>query len=305
MPIDRLNSLRPPAALLPDAHTPRRDSVTQRVADALTEHVTRHAGSGRLKESLLRWGAEHTGAGGRSPLAWQPPQQDLALPTQSPLNLVLTDILEEINGGTGQNLEVDIDDAYCDEDLLGDLAQMLAPRRPPLGDNDIGNQSDFGSANNPFCGALFSAWESGGALDRSRASLRLLLRLIALLGRRKLLVLLDLDDRTGQAHYASDDQDLLFEVAGFMDQHPQRYPSPAAADGHPGTWTERIALGTPLQDREVRLFQLALEQLDLALARLAGQAPLARRRVRRSREAVEFHLSVTGSARNVLRLMCA
>jgi hypothetical protein len=53
------------------------------------------------------------------------------------------------------------------------------------------------------------------------------------------------------------------------------------------------------------LFQLAPEELDFALARLAGQQAPIRQRVRRSREEIEFHLSVTGSARNVLRLMCA
>ncbi|MFB4391340.1 MULTISPECIES: type III secretion protein [unclassified Pseudomonas] len=305
MYIDRLNSLRPSATLSRDDPTPRRASILQGLADALSEHLTQHAGSDRLKESLVRWSAEHGSAGGRSPFGWQPLQHDLDAPTQSPLNQVLTDILEEINGGTGQNLEVDIDDAYRDEDLLGDLAQMFAHRRTPIGGNDIGNQSDFGSANNPFCGALFGDWESYGPLDRRNASLRLLLRLVAVLGRRKLLTLLDIDDSAGQARYAPDDQDLLFEVASFMDQHPLRYPPPIDDDGQAWTWTDRIALGTPLQARETRLFQLALEQLDLALARLAGQYPATRRRARRSREEIEFHLSVTGSTRNVLRLMCA
>ncbi|MBT2340234.1 type III secretion protein [Pseudomonas fluorescens] len=220
------------------------------------------------------------------------------------MNLVLADILEEINGGTGQNLDVDIDDAYCDEDLFRDLAQMFAHRRQPIGDNDVGNQSDFGSANNPFCGALLGAWEAEGPLDRRNTNLLLLLRLIAVLGRRKLLTLLDIDDSAGQARYEPDDQDLLFEIAGFMDQHPMRYPPPLM-NGDSWTWTERIAHGTPLDARETRLFQLALEQLDIALARLAGQHPAMRQRARRGRDEIEFHLSVTGSARNVLRLMCA
>lgn len=300
MYIDRLNSIRPSATLSRDDPTQRRASISQGLADALSEHLTQSAGSDRLKESLVRWSAEHDSASGRSPFAWQSPQHGLDAQTQSPLNLVLTDILEEINGGTGQNLEVDIDDAYCDEDLFGDLAQMFASRRQPIGANDIGNQSDFGSANNPFCGALFGDWEAYAPLERRNASLRLLLRLIALLGRRKLLTLLDIDDSAGQARYDPDDRDLLFEIASFMNQHPQRYPPP-----EPWTWIERIALGTPLEAIETRLFQLALEQLDLALARLAGQYPAARRRARRNREEIEFHLSVTGSARNVLRLMCA
>ncbi|MGN8274621.1 type III secretion protein [Pseudomonas sp. SMV71] len=305
MHIDRLNSLRPPLALAHDDLTQRRVPVSQGLADAVIEHLTQHAGSGRLKESIVRWSGEHDSTGGRAPFGWQPAQQGQAAETENPLNLVLADILEEINGGTGQNLEVDIDDAYSDEDLFGDLAQMFAHRRPPIGDNDVGSQSDFGSANNPFCGALFGGWETEGPLDRHGASLRLLLRLIAVLGRRKLLSLLDIDDSAGQARYEPDDQDLMFEIASFMDQHPLRYPPPVSHDGQGWTWTERVALGTPLEARETRLFQLALEQLDLALARLAGQYPVARRRARRGREEIEFHLSVTGSARNVLRLMCA
>lgn len=307
MPIDRLNSLRPLAPLSRDDLTQRRTSpsTSRSLADALVEHMTHHATSNRLKESVVRWSNEHNSAGGHSPFAWQPAQQGLVTETQNPLHLVLTDILEEINGGTGQNLEVDSDDAYSDEDLLDDLAHMLAHRRQPIGGNEIDSQSDFGSASNPFCGALFGGWETHEPLDRHNASLRLLLRLIAALGRRKLLTLLDIDDSAGQARYSSDDQDLLFEIAGFMDQHPLRYPPPAAYDGEAYTWTDRIALGTPLEARETRLFQLALEALDQALARLSGQYPVARRRARRNREEIEFHLSVTGSVRNVLRLMCA
>jgi hypothetical protein len=257
----------------------------------------------------VQWGSEHGSTGGQSRPGLPSPQDRLAAETEAPLHLVLEDILEEINGGTGSTLDVDIDDAYSNEDLFNDLAQMLAHRRQPIGDNDVDSQSDFGNANNPFCGALFGAWETEGdhATRRSRhdTSLALLLKIIAVLGRRKLLTLLDVDEDEGLARYEQDDLDLLFEVAAFMDQHPGRYPPPASLDAQKWTWTERIACGAWLDARETRLFQLALEELDLALARLSGQHTPMMRRDRRSREEIEFHLSVTGSARNVLKLMYA
>jgi hypothetical protein len=120
-----------------------------------------------------------------------------------------------------------------------------------------------------------------------------------------LLTLLDIDEEERQARYEPEDLDLLFEVARFMDQHPTRYPSPTGPDAEQWTWTERVACVASLDARETRLFQLALEELDLALARLSGQHTPMMRRGRRSREEVEFHLSVTGSARNVLKLMYA
>lgn len=307
MHIDLLNPLRSSRELSRDESPPRSAPATQGLADAVVEHLALHPANSRLREALAQWGNEHGSAGGQSRFGWQSPQGGLAAEVESPLNLVLTDILEEINGGTGSNLEMDSDDAYGDEDLFRDLAQMFAHRRQPIGDNDVDSQSDFGNANNPFCGALFGAWETEGAglQGRRDARLLLLLKLLAVLGRRKLLTLLDIDDDEDQARYGQDDQDLLLEIAGFMDQHPVRYPPPATFAGEPWTWTGRIARGTPLDARETRLFQLALEQLDFALARLAGQRTSMRHRAKRSREEIEFHLSVTDSARNVLRLMCA
>ncbi|WP_431481566.1 type III secretion protein [Pseudomonas thivervalensis] len=302
MHIDLPDSLR---ALRDLSH----DEPTLRPAPSPPDlHLALHGVGDRLRESLVQWGDEHGSTGGQSRFGWPNPQDRLAAETEDPLRLVLEDILEEINSGTGSNLDVDIDDAYSNEDLFNDLAQMFAHRRQPIGDNDVDSQSDFGNANNPFCGALFGAWEREGdhATRRGReASLSLLLKIIAVLGRRKLLTLLDIDEGDGQARYEPDDQDLLFEIAAFMDQHPARYPPPATLDAERWTWTERIARGTALDARETRLFQLALEELDFALARLAGQQAPIRQRVRRSREDIEFHLSVSGSARNVLRLMCA
>src|SRR3546814_6097890 len=75
------------------------------------------------------------------------------------------------------------------------------------------------------------------------------------------MTLLDIDEGDGQARYEPDDQDLLFEIAAFMDQHPARYPPPAPPDAERWTWTERIARGTALDAHETRLFQLALEEL--------------------------------------------
>lgn len=309
MHIDLLNSLRTPRDLPHDDPKLRPAPVPQGLASVVVEHLTHHAASDRFRESLAQLGSEHGTAGGQSQRGWPSPQNSLAAEAENPLHLVLQDILEEINGGTGPNLDVDIDDAYSNEDLFQDLAQMFAHRQRPIGDNHVGSQSDFGSTNNPFCGALFGAWEMEGdhtALrDRHNASLLLLLKLIAVLGRRKLLTLLDIDEGDGQARYEQDDQDLLFEIAGFMDQHPARYPPPATLNAERWTWTQRIARGTLLDARETRLFQLALEQLDFALAHLAGQHSPMRRCTKRSREEIEFHLSVTGSARNVLRLMCA
>ncbi|WP_233631279.1 MULTISPECIES: type III secretion protein [unclassified Pseudomonas] len=305
MHTDRLNNASPASAAVQGPAMPREASTARDLADALGQHLTHHAGGHRLKEALMHASADHDGPGLRPSPGGHAAQQEVTGGGQNPLHLVLTDMLEEINGGTGQNLEVDIDDAYDDEDLLGDLAHLFAQRRPPLGDNHIGSQSDFDSASNPFCGALFGAWESAVTGDRRRARLRLLLKLIALLGRRTLRRLLEVDDQAGLAHYAAHDHDLMFEVARFMDRHPQRYPPPAQRHDSAPSWTERVADGTPLCARQTHLFQLALERLDLALARLAGQAPLARRRGRRVGEDVEFHLSLTGSARNVLRLMCA
>lgn len=309
MHIDLLNSLRTPRDLSHDDPKPRQAPIPQSLASMVVEHLTHHAASDRLKESLAQWGSEHGKTGGQSQHGWPSPQNSAGAVTESPLHLVLQDILEEINGGTGSNLNVEIDDAYTHEDLFHDLAQIFAQRRQPIGDNDVGSQSDFGSANNPFCGVLFAAWEMEGDLaalrDRYNASLLLLLKLIAVLGRRKLLTLLDINKDDGQARYEPDDQDLLFEIAQFMDQHPARYPPPSPLNAEVWTWTQRIAHGSWLDARETRLFQLALEQLDFALARLAGQHVTIRRRGKRSREETEFHLSVTGSARNVLRLMCA
>ncbi|WP_434560210.1 type III secretion protein [Pseudomonas sp. Z4-20] len=292
-----------------DDSTLRPASNSVGLANLVAEHLTLHGASNRLRESLVQWASEQGPAGGHSRPGLPSPQDRLTAETEAPLHLVLEDILEEINGGTGSTLDVDIDDAYSNEDLFNDLAQMLAHRRQSLGDNDVDSQSDFGNANNPFCGALFGAWEieSDRARQRGRqdTSLPLLLKIIAVLGRRKLLTLLDIDEDEGQARYEQDDLDLLFEVAGFMDQHPARYPPPTSLDAQTWTWTERIACGAWLDARETRLFQLALEELDLALARLAGQHAPMLRRGRRSREEIEFHLSVTGSARNVLKLMYA
>ncbi|MCD9114042.1 harpin HrpZ family protein [Pseudomonas bijieensis] len=309
MHIDLPDSLRALRDLSHDEPTRRPAQIPPGLANVVAEHLALHGAGDRLRESLVQWGDEQGSTGGQSRFGWRNPQDRLAAETADPLRLVLEDILEEINSGTGSNLDVDIDDAYSNEDLFNDLAQMFAHRRQPIGDNDLDSQSDFGSANNPFCGALFGAWEMEGdhATRRGRhdASLSLLLKIIAVLGRRKLLTLLDIDEGDGQARYEPDDQDLLFEIAAFMDQHPTRYPPPATLDAERWTWTERIARGTALDARETRLFQLALEELDFALARLAGQQAPIRQRVRRSREEIEFHLSVTGSARNVLRLMCA
>jgi len=308
MHIDLLNSLRSSGDLPPDASTRRPAPASQGLASVVVEHLTHHAASDRLKESLAQWGSEHGTASGQSQHDWRGSQNSLAPEAANPLHLVLQDILEEINGGTGSNLNVDIDDAYSDEDLFDDLAQMFAHRRQPIGDNDVDSQSEFGNANNPFCGALFGAWEMDGGpatlRDRHSANLLLLLKLIAVLGRRKLLTLLDINESDGRARHEPDDRDLLLEIAAFMDQHPARYPPPAAFSAEPWTWTQRIAQGSWLDAHEARLFQLALEQLDFALARLAGQHAPMRRRGKRSREEIEFHLSVTGSARNVLRLMC-
>jgi hypothetical protein len=309
MQIHSPDSLRTARDLLGDDPTLRQASSATGLADRVVEHLALHGAGNRLRESLIQWSSEHGSTGGQSRSGLSTPQDRLAAETQAPLHLVLEDILEEINGGTGSTLDVDSDDAYSNEDLFNDLAQMLAHRRQPIGDNDVDSQSDFGNANNPFCGALFGAWEMEGERakrrDRYDTSLSLLLKIIAVLGRRKLLTLLDIDEEEGQARYEQDDLDLLFEVAAFMDQHPSRYPPLASFDGQNWTWTERIACGAWLDARETRLFQLALEELDLALARLAGQQPPMQRRGRRSREEIEFHLSVTGSARNVLRLMYA
>ncbi|WP_460081249.1 type III secretion protein [Pseudomonas sp. H3_H05] len=309
MHIDMPDSLRALRDLSHDEPTQRPAQTPPGLANVVAEHLALHGAGDRLRASLVQWGDEQGSTGGQSRFGWRNPQDRLTAETEDPLRLVLEDILEEINSGTGSNLDVDIDDAYSNEDLFNDLAQMLAHRRQPIGDNDLDSQSDFGSANNPFCGALFGAWEMEGdhATRRGRhdTSLSLLLKIIAVLGRRKLLTVLDIDESDGQARYEPDDQDLLFEIAAFMDQHPARYPPPAALDAERWTWTERIARGTALDARETRLFQLALEELDSALARLAGQQPPLRQRARRSREEIEFHLSVTGSARNVLRRMCA
>lgn len=309
MQIHSPDNLRTARELLGDDPTLRQASSANGLADRVVEHLALHGASDRLRESLVQWSSEHGSTGGQPRSGLSTPQDRLAAETQAPLHRVLEDILEEINGGTGSTLDVDSDDAYSNEDLFNDLAQMLAHRRQPIGDNDVDSQSDFGNANNPFCGALFGAWELEGdratRRDRYDTSLSLLLKIIAVLGRRKLLTLLDIDEEQGQARYEQDDLDLLFEVAAFMDQHPLRYPPPASFDGQNWTWTERIACGAWLDPRETRLFQLALEELDLALARLAGQQPPMQRRGRRSREEIEFHLSVTGSARNVLRLMYA
>lgn len=294
-----------------DDSTMRPASITSDLANLVAEQLTLHGASNRLRESLVQWASEHGPADGHFRPGLPSLQDRLAAQTEAPLHRVLEDMLEEINGGTGSTLDVDSDDAYANEDLFNDLAQTLAHRRQPLGDNDVDSQSDFGNANNPFCGALFGAWEKEGDRAKRRGrhdtGLPLLLKIIAVLGRRKLQMLLDIDEDEGQARYEQDDLDLLFEVAGFMDQHPTRYPPPTSLDAQTWTWTERIACGAWLDARETRLFQLALEELDLALARLTGQqeqAPM-QRRGRRSRDEVEFHLSVTGSARNVLRLMYA
>ncbi|WP_434602149.1 type III secretion protein [Pseudomonas sp. Z4-7] len=309
MQIHSPDNLRSTRDLLGDDPTLRQASPANGLADRVVEHLALHGASDRLRESLVQWSSEHGSTGGQPRSGLSTPQDRLAAETQAPLHLVLEDILEEINGGTGSTLDVDSDDAYSNEDLFNDLAQMLAHRRQPIGDNDVDSQSDFGNANNPFCGALFGAWELEGdratRRDRYDTSLSLLLKIIAVLGRRKLLTLLDIDEEQGQARYEQDDLDLLLEVAAFMDQHPSRYPPPASFDGQNWTWTERIACGAWLEAQETRLFQLALEELDLALARLSGQQPPMQRRGRRSREEIEFHLSVTGSARNVLRLMYA
>lgn len=309
MHIDLPDSLRALRDLPHDEPTRHPAPTPPRLTNVVAEHLARHGAGDRLRESLVQWGDEHRSAGGQSRFGWPNSQDRLAAETDDPLRLVLEDILEEINGGTGSNLDVDINDAYSNEDLFNDLAQMFAHRRQPIGDNDVDSQSDFGSANNPFCGALFGAWETEGdhATRRSRhdASLWLLLKIIAVLGRRKLMTLLEIDEGDGQARYEPDDQDLLFEIAAFMDQHPARYPPPAPPDTARWTWTERIARDTALDARETRLFQLALEELDFALARLAGQQAAPRQRARHSREEIEFHLSVTGNARNVLRLMYA
>lgn len=309
MQIDLHNSLRSLSDTLHDALAPRPDTPQRSVAHSVAEHLAHHAAGSRLMESLTHWGDERGSAGGQSSFDRLNAQTTPGPQAESPLALVLEDILEEINGGTGSGIDADMDDAYSNEDLFRDLAEMFAQRRKPIGENDVGSQSEFGSANNPFCGALFGAWEAENdqatLRDRHDASLLLLLKLVAMLGRRKLLALLDVGEDDGKARYDEGDQDLLFEIAGFMDQHPVRYPPPSASDGEWWTWTERIARGTALDARETRLFQLALEQLDMALARLAGERMPLRRRNKRSREDIEFHLSVTGSARNVLRLMCA
>lgn len=309
MQIHSPDSLRIARDSLGDEPTPRHASTAPGLANLVAEHLTLHGAGNRLRESLVQWSSEHGSTGGQSRPGLPSLQDKWAAQTEAPLHLVLEDILEEINGGTGSTLDVDSDDAFSDEDLLNDLAQMLAHRRQPIGDNDVDSQSDFGNANNPFCGALFGAWELEGecATRRNRhdTSLALLLKIIAVLGRRKLLTLLDVDEDAGLARYEQDDLDLLFEVAAFMDQHPARYPPPASLDAQEWTWTERIACGAWLDARETRLFQLALEELDLALARLAGQHAPIQRRGRRNREEIEFHLSVTASTRNVLRLMYA
>ena len=309
MQIHTPDSLHAPRDLPRDDTTQRPTSTSAGLANLLAEHLAQPGAGNRLRESLVQWGSEHGSTGGQSRPGLPSPQDRLAAETEAPLHLVLEDILEEINGGTGSTLDVDIDDAYSNEDLFNDLAQMLAHRRQPIGDNDVDSQSDFGNANNPFCGALFGAWEMEGehATRRSRhdTSLSLLLQIIAVLGRRKLLTLLDIDEEERQARYEPEDLDLLFEVARFMDQHPTRYPSPTGPDAEQWTWTERVACGASLDARETRLVQLALEELDLALARLSGQHTPMMRRGRRSREEIEFHLSVTGSARNVLKLMYA
>ncbi|MBI6617218.1 type III secretion protein [Pseudomonas corrugata] len=309
MQIHSPDSLRIARDSLGDEPTPRHASTATGLANLVVEHLTLHGAGNRLQESLVRWSSEQGSTGGQSRPGMPSPQDKWAAQTEAPLHLVLEDILEEINGGTGSTLDVDSDDAFSHEDLLNDLAQMLAHRRQPIGDNDVDSQSDFGNANNPFCGALFGAWELEGecATRRNRhdTSLALLLKIIAVLGRRKLLTLLDVDEDEGLARYEQDDLDLLFEVAAFMDQHPARYPPPASLDARKWTWTERIACGAWLDARETRLLQLALEELDLALARLAGQHAPMQRRGRRNREEIEFHLSVTASTRNVLRLMYA
>ncbi|WP_256573623.1 harpin HrpZ family protein [Pseudomonas sp. NFACC39-1] len=309
MQIHAPDSLYIPRERPSEDSTQRQPSTPVGLANRVAEHLTLHGAGSRLRESLIQWGSEHGSVDGHSRPGLPSPQDRQAAQTEAPLHLVLEDIIEEINGGTGSTLDADSDDAYSNEDLFNDLAQMIAHRRQPIGDNDVGNQSDFGNANNPFCGALFGAWEMEGDRARRRGrhdtSLLLLLKIIAVLGRRKLLTLLDIDEDEGEARYEQEDLDLLFEVAGFMDQHPARYPPPASPEATTWTWTERIACGTWLDARETRLFQLALEDLDFALARLAGQHLPTPRRGRRSREEIEFHLSVTGSARNFLRLMCA
>ncbi len=189
MHIDLPDSLRAQRDLPHDESTRRPAPTPPGLANVVAEHLALHGTGDRLRESLVQWGAEHGSTGGQSRFGWPSPQDRLAAETDDPLRLVLEDILEEINGGTGSNLDVDIDDAYSNEDLFNDLAQMFAHRRQPIGDNDVDSQSDFGNANNPFCGALFGAWEMEGdhATRRSRhdASLSLLLKIIAVLGRRK------------------------------------------------------------------------------------------------------------------------
>lgn len=309
MQIHSPDSLHIPLERPADDRVLRPAPTSAGLAQLVAGHFALQGAGSRLHESLVQWATDHDSAGGQSRPGLPSPQDRLAAQTEAPLHRVLEDILEEINGGTGSTLDVDSDDAFSNEDLFNDLAQMLAHRRQSIGDNHVDSQSDFGNAQNPFCGALAGAWdmENGPATRRNRhdTSLSLLVQIIAVLGRRKLLTLLDFDEDQDQARYEPDDLDLLFEVAAFMDQHPARYPPPTRLDGQPWTWTERIAANAWLDAREARLFQFALEALDLALARLAGQGAPMPRRGRRSREEIEFHLSVTGSARNVLRLMYA
>jgi hypothetical protein len=231
---------------------------------------------------------------------------------ESHLARALEDIIEEIHNGVGA--PGDAEDAFSNEDLLRDLVEMFARRRKPIGETQIGSHNDYSGMENPYAGALFCLWDHD-ALDTSPPeqndeSRWLFLQLVCVAAREHIQRLITLDDDTGAARacYNPDDLDLLLEIAAFMDQHPAHFGSPCTNAGQPITWVARVQTGAPLNASDAEMFALAIQHLERALRRICSTPPLctARRRViARDPDDLDFELSTSCSARNLLKLMCA